>query len=190
VVAPYLAFLLVLALERLFELYLSRRNARWAFAHGGVEFGQGHFAAMKVLHTTFLISCALEVTLLERPFWPRLGIPMFVLAILAQVLRYWAIATLGKRWNVRVIVVPGLPAVDKGPYRFLRHPNYLAVILEGFAVPLVHSAFWTAIGFSFLNAYLLRGRIRCEEEALAEHAEYWARLGDRHRFLPTAGHGP
>jgi methyltransferase len=128
--------------------------------------------------------------LLERPFLIGLGISMFFLAILAQALRYWAIATLGKRWNVRVIVVPGLPAVNDGPYRFLRHPNYLAVILEGFAVPLMHSAYWTAIGFSLVNAYLLRRRILCEEDALARHAQYWTRLGDRRRFVPSASHGP
>lgn len=189
-VAPYLALLLFLAAERLFELFLSRRNARWAFERGGVEYGQQHFGAMKVLHTSFLVCCALEVVWLRRPFLESLGISMFLVAILAQVLRYWAIATLGKRWNVRVIVVPGLPAVADGPYRFLRHPNYLAVILEGFAVPLIHSAYLTAIGFSLLNAYLLRVRIRCEEEALSEHNHYGARLGDRHRFVPSSGHGP
>lgn len=189
-VAPYLAVLLLLAAERVFELFLSRRHARWAFERGGVEYGQRHFGAMKLLHTVFLFSCALEVFALERPFVRGLAIPMFSVAILAQALRYWAIATLGKRWNVRVIVVPDLPAVVDGPYRFLRHPNYLAVILEGFAVPLIHSAFLTAIGFSLLNAYLLRERIRCEEQALAEHAQYWTRLGDRRRFVPSAGHGP
>ena len=107
-----------------------------------------------------------EVLLLDRPFLPALGIPMLVLAIGAQALRYWAIFSLGRRWNVRVITIPGMPLSSEGPYRFLRHPNYLAVVVEGFAIPLVHTAFLTAIGFSLLNAWMLQTRIRCEERAL------------------------
>jgi methyltransferase len=124
---------------------------------------------MKALHTVFFIACALEVVLLDRPFFPRLAVPMLGLVVLTQLLRYWVVFTLGKRWNVRVIVVPGMPAVRSGPFRFLRHPNYLAVVVEGLAVPLVHSAWWTAIGFSLLNAWMLSVRIRCEEGALAAH---------------------
>jgi methyltransferase len=99
------------------------------------------------------------------------------LALAAQGLRYWAIATLGRRWNVRVIVVPGLAAVHDGPYRFMRHPNYVAVVLEGFAVPLMHGAWATAIAFTLLNAWLLRTRVRCEETALRDHCDYDAMLG-------------
>jgi methyltransferase len=183
-VIPYLAFLALLALERLVELRISARHAAWALARGGIEVGQRHFRAMKALHTVFLLACAAEVLLLERPFVPALGWPMLALALAAQALRYWAIASLGPHWNVRVIVVPGAPAVTAGPYRWLRHPNYLAVALEGIAVPLIHGAFWTAAGFSLANAALLAVRIRCEERALAEHCDYDARLGSLSRFLP------
>lgn len=165
-VIPYLFFLALVALERMFELALSRRNAAWAFSRGGIEHGREHFLAMKLLHAGFFAACALEVLLLRRPFLPWLGVPMLALALAAQALRYWAVAALGKRWNVRVITIPGMPLSTKGPYRFARHPNYLAVILEGIAVPLVHTAFLTAIGFSLLNAWMLRTRIRCEELAL------------------------
>jgi methyltransferase len=165
-VVPYLVFLALVALERTFELALSRRNAAWAFERGGIESGREHFLAMKLLHTGFFAACALEVLLLDRPFLPALGIPMLVLAIGAQALRYWAIFSLGRRWNVRVITIPGMPLSSAGPYRFLRHPNYLAVVVEGFAIPLVHTAFLTAIGFSLLNAWMLLTRIRCEERAL------------------------
>ena len=168
-VAAYLVFLSVLALERVVELLISRSNAVWSFGQGGVEYGARHFPYMKALHTGFFIACALEVVLLARPFFPRLAVPMLGLVVLAQLLRYWVVFTLGKRWNVRVIVVPGMPAVRSGPFRLLRHPNYLAVVVEGFAVPLVHSAWWTAIGFSLLNAWMLSVRIRCEEGALAAH---------------------
>ena len=184
-VIPYLAFLALLALERLVELHISRRNAARAFARGGVEVGQRHFRVMKLLHGAFLGACAVEVLLLQRPFVPALGWPMLGLALGAQALRYWAIASLGPHWNVRVIVVPGARAVTSGPYRWLRHPNYLAVAIEGVAVPLIHSAWWTALGFSAANAALLAVRIRCEERALAEHCDYDARLGGRRRFLPA-----
>lgn len=182
--ALYLAFLAALGLERLFELRLSRRNAAWAFARGGVEVGQRHFRAMQGLHASFLACCALEVVWLRRPFEPALGVPMLALALAAQALRYWAIASLGPHWNVRVIVVPGAPAVVRGPYRFLRHPNYVAVVLELFAVPLVHGAWATALAFSAANAWLLAVRIRCEERALAAHCDYEARMGGARRFVP------
>ncbi len=180
----YYAFLALIAAERLFELRLSQRNAALAFARGGIELGREHFTFMRALHAGFLFACALEVALLGRAFDARLGLPMLALALSAQALRYWAIATLGPRWNVRVIVVPGVPVVTSGPYRWLRHPNYLAVVLEGAAIPLVHGAWLTALAFSALNAWLLRTRIRVEERALAEHCAQGARLGDRPRLVP------
>lgn len=181
--AGYLVLLVLIALERLLELARSRRNAAWAFARDGIEVGRRHFRFMTVLHTLFLPACALEVWLLGRPFTPALGIPMLGLVLLAQGLRWWAVATLGRRWNVRTIVVPGLAVVRKGPYRFVRHPNYVAVVLEGIAVPLVHGAWLTAAGFTLLNVPLLAIRIRCEEAALAEHSDY-GRMKDVPRFVP------
>jgi methyltransferase len=91
---------------------------------------------------------------------------MIALALAAQALRYWAVASLGKRWNVRVITIPAMPLSTAGPYRFMRHPNYLAVVLEGIAIPLIHTAYLTAFGFTLLNGLMLRTRIRCEERAL------------------------
>ncbi len=165
-VIAYLSLLGLVAIERMFELALSRRNAAWAFSQGGVETGREHLLAMKLLHAVFFAACALEVVLLDRPFLPWLGAPMLALAIGAQALRYWAVASLGKRWNVRVITIPGMPLSTAGPYRFLRHPNYLAVVLEGIAIPLIHTALLTACGFALLNGLMLRTRIRCEEHAL------------------------
>lgn len=163
-VTPWLAFLALLALERVFELWLSRRNARAAFARGGVESGAGHFPVMAAVHTLFLLSCAVEGSL--RPFPGALGWAALGGALVAQALRYWAIATLGARWNVRVIVVPGEPLVSSGPYRFVRHPNYAAVCLELLSVPLIHGAWVTATVFSLANAALLAVRIPAEERAL------------------------
>ncbi|MGW8565491.1 isoprenylcysteine carboxyl methyltransferase family protein [Isoptericola sp. NPDC055881] len=166
-VALYVALVAATALERLAELVVSARNARWSFARGGAESGRGHFPAMVALHTGLLVACVVEVVALDRPFLPWLGWPMVVLVLASQGLRWWCIATLGPRWNTRVIVVPGLPLVHGGPYRWFRHPNYVAVVVEGFALPLLHSAWITAVAFTVLNAWLLLGfRIPSEERAL------------------------
>jgi methyltransferase len=180
----YLGFLALLGLERVLELRISERNARWALRRGGVELGREHFTPMALLHGAFLIGCAAEVVLAGRPFLPALGLAMLVAALAAQALRYWAIASLGRHWNVRVIVVPGADVVTRGPYRYLRHPNYLAVVVEGLAVPLIHGAWLTAAAFTVLNAVLLSVRIRCEEQALGRCRGYAERLGDRGRFWP------
>jgi methyltransferase len=133
-----------------------------------MEYGAGHYPIMVALHTALLIGCVTESWLLDRPFVPALGYPMIALALLAQFTRYWVIRTLGGRWTTRVIVVPGTVRVKTGPYRFLRHPNYLAVVVEGIALPLVHSNWITAVVFTVANAALLSVRIRCEDRALEE----------------------
>jgi len=167
-VIAYVVLILLTGVERLAELVISRRNAAKAFARGGVEFGQRHFPVMVALHTGFLLACIAEVVLLDRPFIPWLGWPMLVVALACQAGRYWVIASLGEQWNTRVIVVPGAGRVAaRGLYRWLRHPNYWIVAIEGLALPLVHSAWITAIAFTVLNAVLLlRFRIPIENGAL------------------------
>jgi methyltransferase len=162
----YVALVLLVGVERLAELVVSRRNAAWSLARGGREYGGGHYPAMVVLHTGLLAGAVAEVALADRPFVPWLGWPMLAVVLASQGLRWWCITTLGHRWNTRVIVVPGLPLVASGPYARLRHPNYLAVVAEGLALPLVHSAWVTALVFTVLNAALLRVRIRTEDNAL------------------------
>jgi methyltransferase len=161
--------LLVVAvgLERLVELVVSKRNAAWSAARGGVETGRGHYPVMVVLHTGLLVGALVEVWLRQPAFVPALGFTMLALVLASQALRWWCIATLGRQWNTRVIVVPGLPRVTGGPYRLLSHPNYVAVVVEGFALPLVHSAWITATVFTVCNAALLTLRIRVESRALA-----------------------
>lgn len=163
----YTVLVLATGAERIAELIVSTRNAKWSFARGGVEFGKGHFPPMVALHTGLLLACLAEVWFADRPFIPWLGWPMLVLVLASQALRWWCIATLGPRWNTRVIVVRDLPLVTGGPYRWLKHPNYVAVVVEGFALPLVHTAWITALVFTVLNAWLLAVRIRCEDRALA-----------------------
>jgi methyltransferase len=167
----YLALILATGAERIAEMVISTRHARWAFARGGKEYGQGHFPAMVALHTALLLGAAAEVFFLNRPFLPWLGWPMLAIVVLCQAGRYWVIWALGNQWNTRVIVVPGLGRVERGPYRYrwLPHPNYLIVVVEGIALPLVHSAWITAIVFTVLNAILLlRFRIPTEDRALRE----------------------
>lgn len=166
----YTVLLGAVVLERFAELAVARRNAHWAFAHGGRETGGGHYPVMVVLHTALLLGCLAEVWLADRPFGPALGWVMLALALGSQGLRWWCIRTLGPRWNTRVIVVPGMPLVDGGPYRWLRHPNYVAVVVEGVALPLAHSAWLTALVFTAANAWLLTVRIRTENRALADAA--------------------
>jgi methyltransferase len=166
-VAWFTVLVLAVGLERLAELVVSKRNARWAFDRGGVESGRGHYPVMVLLHTGLLVGALAEVLLLDRPFVPALGWAMLALVAASQGLRWWCIATLGRQWNTRVIVVPGLPLVRSGPYRRLPHPNYVAVVVEGAALPLVHSAWLTALVFTLVNAVLLAVRIRVEATALA-----------------------
>jgi methyltransferase len=167
----YILLIGAVAAERVAELVVSQRNLSWSRARGGREFGARHYPAMVVLHTGLLAGCLVEVAVLRRRFVGRLGWPMLAVVLAAQGLRWWCIATLGRQWNTRVIVVPGLPLVSRGPYRLLNHPNYVAVVLEGAALPLVHSAWATAVGFTVLNAALLARRIQVEERALATVAE-------------------
>ncbi|GAA3382897.1 isoprenylcysteine carboxyl methyltransferase family protein [Cryptosporangium minutisporangium] len=163
----YTLLVLAVGLERVAELVVALRNARWSFARGGREYGAGHYPVMVVLHTGLLVGCVAEVWLADRPFLPWLGWPMLALVVASQGLRWWCIRTLGHQWNTRIIVVPDAPLVTSGPYRWFPHPNYIAVVVEGFALPLVHTAWVTALIFTVANAALLTVRIRAENRALA-----------------------
>lgn len=156
----------LVALERLAELVVSKRHERWSKQLGGVEYGAGHYPVMVLLHTALLVGALVEVGVADRPFLPWLGWPMLVLVLGSQGLRWWCIRSLGRHWNTRVIVVPGAARVTRGPYRLLTHPNYVAVVVEGAALPLVHTAWLTALVFTALNAALLRVRITTENAAL------------------------
>jgi methyltransferase len=163
----YYALLLAVGFERLAELVVAKRNAAWSRGQGGVEFGRGHYPVMVVLHIGLLAGCLVEPVVAHRPFNPALGWTMIGLVLAAQGLRWWCITTLGRQWNTRVIVVPDLALVRSGPYKYWHHPNYVAVVVEGAALPLAGSAWVTAVTFTCLNAALLTVRLRCETRALA-----------------------
>ena len=164
----YYLLILAVGIERLVELVVSKHNAQWALARGGKEFGRGHYPVMVAVHAALLLGCVVEVWALHRPFIAWLGWPMLALVALSQALRWWCVATLGHRWNTLVIVVPQAPLIRQGPYRWLHHPNYLAVVTEGVALPLVHTAWLTAAVFTLANALLLSVRIRVENAALGD----------------------
>lgn len=158
----------LVGVERLFEVWLAGRNRRRILELGGFEVGQAHYRWMVLLHATFLMAAPLEVWGLDRPLIPTLALGMTVLVVASMSLRYWVVATLRSRWTTRVLVLPGEPRITTGPFRFLHHPNYLAVTIEIAALPLVHTAWLTAVTYSLLNAVLLRTRIRVEDEAIDE----------------------
>ncbi len=157
----------LVGLERLAELVVAKRNLAWSLRRGGWETGFAHYPFMVVLHTGLLVGCLLEVWLADRPFVPAIGWPMLALVMGSQALRWWCIRALGHQWNTRIVIVPGLQRVTSGPYRMLPHPNYVAVVVEGLALPLVHGAWLTAALFTILNAGLLTVRIRSENHALS-----------------------
>jgi len=171
----FVVLVLLVALERGAELVVSKRNAAWSLSRGGVETGRGHYPAMVVLHTGLLVAMLVEA-FVRRPVVPSaLAWSMLAVVLAAQALRWWCISTLGRRWNTRVLVVPGLAPVRTGPYRLLAHPNYVAVVAEGVALPLVHASWVTAVVFTVANAALLGVRLRAENTALATLPE--ARVG-------------
>ncbi len=183
----YTGFIGLLAIERLYELKLSQRNAAKAFANGAIEVGTRHYRVMTIFHTAFLIGCVVEPWLLDRPEPGIAGLIALGFALAAQALRYWAISTLGDKWNTRVIVMPGGVPVTAGPYRFIKHPNYVAVVMELFAVPMIYGNWITALVFTVGNAALLSVRIRAEEEALGDR--WQEAFAGKSRFIPGGGKG-
>lgn len=182
----YTGLVALVAAMRLVELRISRRNTASLLAAGAREAGAGHYPVMVLLHAAFLAAGPLEVWLLGRPFLPALAAAMLALLAAGFALRWWVIRTLGGRWTTRVLVLPGSPPVATGPYRFLRHPNYLGVMLEIAALPLVHTAWATALAFTAANGLLLRHRVRVEERALEAAGGYREAFAGRRRFLPGA----
>lgn len=165
-VAALALFLSYLVVQRVSELVVSARNARKLFARGAREHGREHYPWLVLLHALFPLALITEVFLLgARP--GRLTPLWFLLWLAAQALRFASMRALGERWNTRVLVLPGAPLVRHGPYRWLRHPNYLAVMIELIAAPLMFGAWRTALVFSLANLPALRVRIRCERRALA-----------------------
>jgi methyltransferase len=177
----YLALLGAVAGERGAELAVSTRNSRRLLARGGVETGKALYVAMVTFHALFLPALALGAIAYPRPPGPWAWLAVAG-AVAAQGLRWWAVRTLGERWSTKVIVVPGAKPVTGGPYRFLRHPNYLAVVVEMACLPLAWGMWRLALLFTLGNAVILALRIRDEERALGPAWE--KAFGGKGRFVP------
>ncbi|AZB43280.1 isoprenylcysteine carboxyl methyltransferase [Bacillus sp. FJAT-42376] len=175
-----LILFLIIVLQRVSELFIAKANEKKLKARGGREYGSGHYPYMVCMHAAFLLSLIGEIVLLHRSISP---IWMFLIPVIffAQAVRYWAIASLGTRWNTKIILMPEEQVVVSGPYQYFRHPNYAAVTAEIILFPLLFQAYGTAVLFTVLNALMLAVRIPAEEKALKEHTDYQrAFLLDRH----------
>jgi methyltransferase len=173
-----------IGLQRLAELRLSQKNERIILSRGGREYAPGQLDWMKFLHIAWFAGMLVEVFWLQRPFIPALSLAALLLLVIGQLLRYAAIRTLGWRWSVRVLTLPGAAPIHKGIYRYIRHPNYLGVMLEIIALPLIHTAYVTAFCFALAFGVLIGFRIREEESALSKTSNYQAVFQGLPRFLP------
>ena len=183
-VIAYVVLLALVALQRLAELRYSARNQRRMAARGVEKIAEPHFHWMVALHVGVLAGAALEVLLLKRPFIPALGAMMATLFLLANALRWWVISTMAGHWNVQVMASARLGVVTRGPYRWVRHPNYAAVFIELISLPLIHTAWITAIGAAIGNVFVLRKRLELEERVLEADATYRAEMLGKPRFVP------
>ncbi len=180
----YLSLLAVVGFGRLIELRISRRNQRKLEKQGVRKVREAHFPWMVLVHGGILVGAALEVTLLHRPLIPALAIAMGAVFVFANVLRWWVIRTLAGYWNVEVMASSGLGFVTSGPYRWVRHPNYVAVVAELLALPMIHTAWITALVGTVANLEILRRRLRVEDGVLMSDSSYRLAMGTKPRFLP------
>ncbi len=181
----YLGLVLAVSAQRIWELRRSKRNTAALMERGAIEVGAEHYPVMAALHTIWLICCAMEALMVSGAPDTWIVTTGLVLLALGQTLRLSAMASLGPRWTTRIIVLPESDVVDSGIFRYMRHPNYLGVILEIVALPMIFGCWVTAVGFTVANALLLWVRIRTEERALSQEANYYERFSDRNRFLPN-----
>lgn len=180
----YLCLLAAVAVLRLVELRISRRHQQTMVAKGAVPVPEPHFKWIVFVHSGVLIGAALEVVALRRPFLPLLAATMFVLFLASNLMRFWVVRALGDLWSVQVMDSTRIGVVATGPFRFVRHPNYTGVVLEMISLPLIHTAWITAIVTSLAHSLALSMRIRAEENVLMANPEYRATMGHKRRFFP------
>jgi methyltransferase len=182
--AAYLALLAVVGVGRLVELRISRRNQRHLQRQGCRKIFEPRFKWLVCLHGGVLVSAATEVLLLHRPLIPALAVTMGALFVLANIIRWWVILTLAGHWNVEVMASSHIGVVTSGPYRWVRHPNYTAVVVELLSLPMIHTAWITALAGTAAYLEILRHRLRLEEDALMADPAYRMAMETKPRFLP------
>ena len=180
--AIFLAIIAAIAVQRLAELVRSRAHIAALGRAGHMPVREPAFIAMTLVHTLVLVLSPLEVFAFDRPFVPAIGVPAFALVVAAQFGRSWVFRTLQSAWNVRVVRPRAI--VTGGPYRYVRHPNYLIVCVELLCLPMIHFAWWTALAVTVANALVLRSRIALEESVLAENPEWLASFRTIPRLIP------
>ena len=183
-VIAYLVLLCVVALLRLYELRISRRHQQEMISHGASKVEEPRFRWMVVLHAAVLAGAACEVVFLRRPFIPMLAASCFAIFVGANAVRWWVIRTLGEHWNVQVMNSTGLGVITGGPFRYVRHPNYAAVFLEMLVLPLIHTAWITALVGSAAHILVLSQRLATEEKVLFSDTRYREAMSGKPRFLP------
>ena len=180
----FLALLLAVGLLRLLEMRISRQHQQEMATRGAAKVDEPKFRWMVLLHTAVLVGAALEVVFLKRPFLPWLAAPMFAIFLAANALRWWVIRSLGAHWNVQVVDSSRLGVVTSGPFRYVRHPNYAAVFSELLALPLIHTAWITAIVGAIAHIGVLAQRLSTEERVLLANPDYRTAMSGKPRFLP------
>jgi methyltransferase len=160
---PFILFICFVVFQRLLELVVAKRNEKWARGQGALEYGQSHYPYIVLLHTCFIISMIAE-NWVKGGFFNLIWMLTFLVLIIIKI---WTISSLGKYWNTKILRIPGSSPVNKGPYKFLKHPNYIIVVCEIIAIPMVFNLYLTAIMFTVLNAIMLSVRIREEEKIWA-----------------------
>jgi methyltransferase len=183
-VIAFLSLLVVVAVLRFVELGISRRHQQELVARGAARVEEPRFRWMVMLHTVVLIGAAVEVVFLKRPFLPVLAAVALTVFLAANAVRWWVIRTLGDHWNVQVMDSTRLGVVTSGPFRFVRHPNYAAVFAEMLALPLIHTAWITALAGSLAHMAVLAQRLSTEERVLFANPDYRAAMSGKPRFLP------
>jgi methyltransferase len=180
----YLCLLVLVGIGRLAELGISRRNQRQLEKQGVRKIPEPHFRWMVFLHGGVLVCAGAEVLSLHRPLIPALALAMALLFVLANLLRWWVIRTLAGHWNVEVMESSRVGVVSSGPYRWVRHPNYVAVVIEIFSLPMIHTAWITAIVGTLGDLEILRRRLKVEDGFLMSNPAYRISMGEKPRFLP------
>lgn len=183
-VVAFLILLLAVGALRIFELRVSRRHQQRMIAQGASKVNEPHFRWIVLAHTGVLVGAAAEVVFLRRPFLPWLAAVMFVLFLASNAVRLWVVRTLGFRWSVQVMDAAQLGVVTTGPFRYVRHPNYSAVIVEMISLPLIHTAWITALVTSAAYSFALTKRVVAEERVLLANPDYRAAMAGKPRFLP------
>lgn len=179
----FITFIAFLIVQRIAELLHAKRNEQWMKARGAFEVGKNHYKFIVLMHSLFFLSLIIEVILFEKGISAYFSF-FLVLFILTQIARVWTIRSLGKYWNTKIIILPNKIAVSKGPYNYVRHPNYVIVVVEILVIPLLFNAFFTALVFSILNMIALTIRISAEERALMSRTNYRDVQKSKPRFIP------